>query len=156
YMEAILPEYEKLGQIRQPTGPALPGIAPSNVYPTADNQGVVIGANPDNVFRRFAAAVDHPEWAAEGAALSTHRRRGVAPGELDDAIVCWTSQRGVSDILQAMNAAAVPAGRIYTAADIAADPHYASREMVIDVPEPGLDGEGVRMQGIVPKLSETP
>ena len=156
YMEGILPEYEKLGQIRQPTGPSLPGIAPSNVYPTADGQWVVIGANQDNVFARFAAALAHPEWAAEGAELSTHAGRGARQVTLDDAIACWTRERTVDDILRTMDSAGVPAGRIYTAADIAVDPQYASRDMVIEVPEPGLDGEGVRMQGVVPKLSETP
>jgi crotonobetainyl-CoA:carnitine CoA-transferase CaiB-like acyl-CoA transferase len=156
YMEAILPEYEKLGRIRQPTGPALPGIAPSNVYPTADGQWVVIGANQDNVFRRFAAALGHAEWAAEGAPLATHHGRGLEQVELDDAIASWTSQRSVEAVLQAMDAAGVPAGRIYTAADISSDPHYMSRDMVIEVPEPGLDGEGVRMQGVVPKLSDSP
>jgi crotonobetainyl-CoA:carnitine CoA-transferase CaiB-like acyl-CoA transferase len=155
-MESILPEYEKLGQIRQPTGSALPGIAPSNVYPTADGQWVVIGANQDNVFRRFAAALDHPEWAVEGAQLSTHHGRGARQLELDDAIACWTRERAVDTVLRVMDAAGVPAGRIYTAADIAVDPQYASRDMVIEVPEPGLDGEGVRMQGVVPKLSDTP
>jgi crotonobetainyl-CoA:carnitine CoA-transferase CaiB-like acyl-CoA transferase len=156
YMEAILPEHEKLGHIRQPTGSALPGIAPSNVYPTADEQWVVIGANQDNVFARFAAALDRPEWAAPGAPLATHHGRGQRQLELDGAIAAWTRQRTTDTVLRAMDAAGVPAGRIYTAADIAVDPQYASREMVISVPEPGLGGEEVRMQGVVPKLSDTP
>jgi crotonobetainyl-CoA:carnitine CoA-transferase CaiB-like acyl-CoA transferase len=156
YMEAILPEYEKLGQIRQPTGPALPGIAPSNVYPSADGQWVVIGANQDNVFRRFAVALGHAEWAAEGALLSTHHGRGQQQVELDDAIATWTRSISANDILAAMDAAGVPAGRIYTGADIATDPHYAAREMVISAPDPGLEGEAIRMQGVVPKLSDTP
>jgi crotonobetainyl-CoA:carnitine CoA-transferase CaiB-like acyl-CoA transferase len=156
YMEAILPEYDKLGQIRQPTGPALPGIAPSNVYPSADGQWVVIGANQDNVFRRFAAALGHPDWAADSAPLSTHHGRGQHQVELDDAIATWTRERNVDQILAIMDAAGVPAGRIYTAADIAVDPQYASREMVISAPDPGLEGERVRMQGVVPKLSDTP
>ena len=156
YMESILPEYEKLGQIRQPTGSSLPGIAPSNVYPTRDGQWVVIGANQDNVFRRFAAALDHPEWASDGAPLSTHHGRGAQQVELDDAIASWTRARTTLEVLQLMDAAGVPAGRIYTAADIAVDPHYASRQMLVEVPDPGLSGETVRMQGVVPKLSETP
>jgi crotonobetainyl-CoA:carnitine CoA-transferase CaiB-like acyl-CoA transferase len=156
YMEAILPEYEKLGQVRQPVGPILPGLAPSNVYPTADGEWVVIGANQDNVFRRFAAALGRPEWAAEGAPFSTHEGRGAGQTELDDAIAAWTRERPTEAILGSMDQAGVPAGRIYTAADIARDPHYAAREMVIAVPEPALDGEEVRMQGVVPKLSDTP
>lgn len=156
YMESILPEFEKLGRVRQPVGSTLPGIAPSNVYPTAEGEWVVIGANADNVFRRFAAALGRPEWAAAGAPFSTHEGRGAGQAKLDDAIVAWTRERTTDDVLRTMDAAGVPAGRIYTAADVARDPHYAAREMVIEVPEPGLDGEGVRMQGIVPKLSETP
>jgi crotonobetainyl-CoA:carnitine CoA-transferase CaiB-like acyl-CoA transferase len=156
YMESILPEYEKLGVVRQPTGSALPGIAPSNVYPTSDGQWLVIGANQDNVFRRFAAAIGHPEWAAEGAELATHHGRGVHQIELDAAIAEWTRLHPVDSVLAKMDAAGVPAGRIFTAADIAIDPQYAARDMVIEVPEPALQGETVRMQGVVPKLSETP
>jgi crotonobetainyl-CoA:carnitine CoA-transferase CaiB-like acyl-CoA transferase len=156
YMEAILPEYEKLGVVRQPTGSALPGIAPSNVYPTQDDQWVVIGANQDNVFKRFAGAIDHPEWAADGAELATHHGRGEHQAELDAAIAVWTRRHSVQEVLEVMDSAGVPAGRIFTAADIGADPQYAAREMVIDVPEPSLAGEGVRMQGVVPRLSETP
>jgi succinyl-CoA---D-citramalate CoA-transferase len=117
---------------------------------------VVIGANQDSVFRRFAAALGHPDWAAEGAPLSTHHGRGQRQVELDDAIATWTRERNVDRILAIMDAAGVPAGRIYTAADIAVDPQYASREMVISAPDPGLEGERLRMQGVVPKLSDTP
>jgi crotonobetainyl-CoA:carnitine CoA-transferase CaiB-like acyl-CoA transferase len=156
YMESILPEFEKLGVLRQPTGSFLPGIAPSNVYPTADGEWVVIGANQDNVFKRFAAALGHAEWAAPGADLATHHGRGARQAELDDWIVSWTSGRTTADVLDTMEKAAVPAGRIYTAADIAQDPHYAAREMIIEVPDPGLHGEGVRMQGVVPRLSDSP
>lgn len=156
YMESILPEYEKLGTIRQPTGTLLPGIAPSNVYPSRSGDWIVIGANADNVFRRLAAALGHPEWADEGAAYSTHHGRGQHQLELDEQIVEWTSQREADEILRVMDGAGVPAGRIFTAAEIARDPHYAAREMVIRVPEPNLDGEEVPMQGVVPKLSATP
>ncbi|MDQ3810794.1 MAG: CoA transferase, partial [Chloroflexota bacterium] len=156
YMESILPEYDKLGVVRQPTGSALVGIAPSNVYPTADGQWVVIGANQDNVFRRFATAIGRPEWAAEGAALATHVGRGQRQAELDEAIAEWTRLQPTDVLLARLDAAGVPAARMYTAADIAADPHYAAREMIVEVAEPGLGGESVRMQGIVPRLSDTP
>lgn len=156
YMESLLPEYELLGVTRQPTGSILPGLAPSNVYPTADGVWLVIGANQDNVFRRFAAAVGRPEWAEDGAPYATHLGRGERQAELDEAIAAWTVERTSDEVLRLMDEAGVPAGRIYTAGDIASDPHYAAREMVIRVPEPGLDGEPVPMQGVVPKLSETP
>lgn len=156
HMESLLPQYEKLGIVRQPTGPVLPGIAPSNVYPTSSGEWVTIGANQDTVFKRFAAALEHPEWAADGAPFSTHAGRGARQAELDALVAEWTSQRTADEVLSAMDRAGVPAGRIYTAADIARDPHYRAREMILEIPEPGLGGETVSTQGIVPKLSDTP
>jgi crotonobetainyl-CoA:carnitine CoA-transferase CaiB-like acyl-CoA transferase len=156
HMESILPEYEKLGRVRQPSGAILPGIAPSSVYPTADGQWVVIGANADAVFRRFAAALGHPEWVAEDAPYATFEGRGAGQAELDAAIAEWTRRRTTDEVLRVMDEAGIPAGRIYTAVDIAGDPHYAAREMVISVPEPALGGEEIRMQGVVPKLGDTP
>ncbi len=156
YMEGLLPEYEKLGRIRRPAGAALPGIAPSNVYPTRGGEWVVIGANHDSVFKRMAAVLSHPEWVEPGGPYATHLGRGERQAELDALIAEWTVTRTADEVLRAMDHAGVPAGRIYTAADIAQDPHYAAREMVIAVPEPALDGEPIRQQGVVPKLSETP
>jgi crotonobetainyl-CoA:carnitine CoA-transferase CaiB-like acyl-CoA transferase len=156
YMESILPEYDKLGLVREPTGSILPRLAPSNVYPTADGSWIVMGANQDTVFRRLAKAIGKPEWAHDGSRYQSHLGRADHQAELDDEIAQWTLTRSAAEVLTILDAAGVPAGRIYTAADIAADPHYAAREMVISAPEPGLDGEPVRMQGIVPKLSDTP
>jgi crotonobetainyl-CoA:carnitine CoA-transferase CaiB-like acyl-CoA transferase len=156
YMESILPEYEKLGRVRRPTGSILPGIAPSNVYPTADDEWVVIGGNQDAVFKRMAAAMEHAEWTCEGGPFVTHEQRGGRQLELDGLIAEWTRTRSTDAVLHAMDAAGVPAGRIYTAADIAGDPHYAARGMIVEVPDPALHGETVRMQGVVPVLSETP
>lgn len=156
YMEGLLAEYDKLGTIRQPTGSTLPKIAPSNVYPTADDQWVLIGANADGVFKRLASAMGHPEWVAEGASYATHHGRGERQVELDGEIAQWTRTLAADDLLRQMETSGVPAGRIYTAADIARDPHYAAREMIVEVPEPGLDGEPVKMQGVVPKLGATP
>ncbi len=156
YMESILPEYEKLGRLRKPTGSILPGIAPSNVYPTASEEWVVIGGNQDTVFKRMSDAMGHPEWACEGGPFVTHEQRGERQMELDGLIAEWTRERSTDDVLSVMDAAGVPAGRIFTAADIARDPHYAARDMIISVPDPALDGETVRMQGVVPRLSGTP
>jgi crotonobetainyl-CoA:carnitine CoA-transferase CaiB-like acyl-CoA transferase len=156
YMESILPEYEKLGRVRRPTGSTLPGIAPSNVYPTAENEWVVIGGNQNAVFKRMAAAMGRPDWAADGGPFVTHEQRGERQFELDGLIAEWTRARATEVVLRAMDDAGVPAGRIYTAADIAGDPHYAARHMVVEVPDPALNGETIRMQGVVPVLSETP
>jgi crotonobetainyl-CoA:carnitine CoA-transferase CaiB-like acyl-CoA transferase len=156
YMESMLAEYVKLGEVRGPTGSVLPGIAPSNVYPSVDDEWVVIGANQDSVFRRLAEALGHAEWASPGSPYSTHIGRGHAQVELDDAIAQWSAQRPAAEIVGALCEAGVPCGQIYTARDIANDPHYRARQMILDVPEPALDGETIPMQGIVPKLSDTP
>ncbi|GAA1518654.1 CaiB/BaiF CoA transferase family protein [Nocardioides humi] len=156
YMEGIVPEFAKLGQVRGPSGPLLPGIAPSSVYPTLDGQWVVMGANKDNVFARLAEVMSRPDWVATDGPYRAHGQRGAAQLELDAAIAEWTARHGIDELLALLEDAGVPAGRIYTAPDILADPHYRAREMVIDVATPALDDETVPMQGVVPKLSHTP
>jgi crotonobetainyl-CoA:carnitine CoA-transferase CaiB-like acyl-CoA transferase len=156
YMESVLAEYDKLGRSREPSGSVLPGIAPSNVYPTADGEWIIIGGNQDSVFVRLAAAAGRPEWAEPGATYATHLGRGRHQAELDAALSAWTVERTAADLLKVLADAGVPAGRIYTARDIAVDPHYAAREMIVQVSDPGLDDETVPMPGIVPKLSATP
>jgi formyl-CoA transferase/succinyl-CoA--D-citramalate CoA-transferase len=156
YMESTLPEFEKLGRVRGPSGPVLPGIAPSNVYPAADGDWVIIGANSDSVFARLAGLAGRPEWIAPGAPYQSHLGRGQRQAELDAELCAWTSTLGSSELLKRLAEAGVPAGRIYTSRDIAADEHYAARDMIVEVPEPALDGESVREPGVVPKLSGTP
>lgn len=156
YMESILAEYEKLGRVRGAGGSLLPGIAPSNVYPTSNASWIVMGANQDSVFKRLAKALGRSEWCTQGSPYLTHEGRGAAQAELDTEIARWTKQRTTEDVLAILHEAGVPAGRIFTARDIATDPHYRAREMVLSVPEPGLGGESVPMHGVVPKLSATP
>lgn len=156
YMEAILPEYDKLGLIRQPMGGTLSRIAPSNLYPTKDSQWILIGGNTDAVFERLARVMRHPEWSAPDSPYATHVMRGDRQSELDGLIAQCTSHKDLRDLLEALTEAGVPAGRVFTAADISHDPHFSAREMIIEVPEPGLNGEMIRMQGVVPKMSGTP
>jgi len=156
YMESTLAEFVKLGHVRQPTGPLLPGIAPSNVYPTADHDWIIIGANQDSVFARLARAVGREDWLEPRSDYRTHLGRGRAQAELDAEIAAWTTVRTSADVLASLDVAGVPAGRIYTGRDISGDPQYAARQMILDVPEPGLGGETVPMPGVVPKLSRTP
>ncbi len=156
YMESTIAEFQKLEAVRQPTGAVLPGIAPSNVYPSADGVWVIIGANQDSVFTRLAAAMGRPDWSAAGSRYASHLGRGRHQAELDEEISRWSVGFASAELLERLGAAGVPAGRIYTARDIAGDPHYAARQMILQVPEPALDGENVAMPGIVPKLSETP
>jgi succinyl-CoA--D-citramalate CoA-transferase len=154
YMESILPEWKKLGAVRERTGSTLPGVAPSNVYPSREGEWVLIAANADAVFRRLADALGHPEWALDPR-FATHHARGEHQALLDSLIAEWTSQAAATEILARMDEAGVPAGRIYTARDIAQDPHYAARGMIVEQRQPEL-GETVPMQGVVPKLSDTP
>jgi crotonobetainyl-CoA:carnitine CoA-transferase CaiB-like acyl-CoA transferase len=156
YMEGILPEYDKLGLVRQPTGATLPKIAPSSVYPTADGELIVIGGNNDAVFARLASVMGRASWTDTDGPYRTSEQRGDAQTELDDAIAEWTSTIDAASLLCTLHEAGVPAGRVYTAADIACDPHYRAREMIVTVPEPNLAGEPVRGPGVVPKLSRTP
>ncbi len=156
YMESTLPELDKLDRVREPSGSVLPGIAPSNVYPTADGDWVIIGGNQDSVFSRLADLAGHPEWCAPGGRYRTHLARSEMQFELDAEIAAWTASMDSAPLLKVLFEAGVPSGRIYTSRDIATDPHYAARDMIIEVPEPTLGGEMVRQQGVVPKLSQTP
>lgn len=151
-MESLLPEYSAFGAVRQPAGSALPGIAPSNAYPCADGM-VVIGGNGDSIFKRLMLAIGRDDLATDPD-LSSNPGRVARVTEIDEAIGAWTSQRAVDQVLEVLNAVSVPVGRIYTAADIATDPHYQAREMILDVTTP--DGLALKVPGIIPKLSRTP
>ncbi|MCS3468082.1 crotonobetainyl-CoA:carnitine CoA-transferase CaiB-like acyl-CoA transferase [Pseudomonas sp. JUb42] len=152
-MESLIPEYDMLGHVRERSGGALPGIAPSNTYPTADGAYVVIAGNSDPIFKRLMQVIgrddlgDNPEFAHNDG-------RARQSDLLDQAIADWTSSQPIDVVLQALEQAEVPAGRIYSVADIVADPHYQARDMLLDAQLPG--GAAVKMPGIVPKLSETP
>jgi crotonobetainyl-CoA:carnitine CoA-transferase CaiB-like acyl-CoA transferase len=156
YMESLLPEFEKLGRVRRPSGPVLPGIAPSNVYPAADGHWVIIGANQDSVFARLAELADRPDWVAAGGPYATHLGRGERQAELDAELCAWTVTLDSGELLKRLAAGGIPGGRIFTARDIAADEHYTARDMILEIPEPTLAGETVREPGVVPKLTGTP
>ncbi len=152
-MESLVPEYDMLGEVRERTGGALPGISPSNTYPSADGGFVVIAGNSDPIFRRLMGAIGRADLAADPA-LQTNSGRVLRNGELDHAIAHWTAALPTDQVLAALEAAQVPAGRIYSVADIIADPQYRARDMIQPMTLP--DGVQVMMPGIVPKLSETP
>ena len=151
-MESLLPEYSAFGAVRQPAGSALPGIAPSNAYRCADGQ-VVIGGNGDSIFKRLMQAVGRDDLAADPG-LANNAQRAARVDALDAAITAWTVQRTVAEVVATLQAASVPVGRIYTVADIAADPHYLARGMLQTVQT--SDGLTLAVPGIVPKLSATP
>ncbi|AFT88810.1 CaiB/BaiF CoA transferase family protein [Paraburkholderia phenoliruptrix] len=152
-MESLVPEYDLLGHVRERSGGALPGIAPSNTYPTEDDGYVVIAGNSDPIFRRLMQVIGRPDLA-DDPALAHNDGRVRHCATLDDAIAAWTSHHSTQDVLAALEGADVPAGRIYSVADIVADPHYQARDMLLQAQLPG--GASVKMPGIVPKLSDTP
>ena len=181
-MESLLPEYSAFDAVRGPAGSALPGIAPSNAYRCMDNGSaaasagppqaspappggseprtagsvgayVLIAGNGDSIFKRLMKVIGRDDLAADPA-LADNAGRVARVDELDQAIGRWTAQRSVADVLAALDKAAVPAGRIYTVADIAADPHYQARGMLDSVQME--DGTVLAVPGIVPKLSVTP
>ena len=152
-MESTIPEYALAGHARGRTGAILPFVAPSNTYPTSEGDYVVIGANADTVFGRFAGAVGHPEWA-ESEKYATHHARGENQQELDGMISAWTGQRTAEEVLEAMKEAGVPAGKLYTAEDMLSDEQYAARGSIVEVEDPDIGP--FPMQNVVPRLSETP
>ena len=152
-MESLLPEYAAEGYVRERTGSTLPGIAPSNLYPCSDGAYVLIAGNADSLFNRLMTAIGRPDLR-DDPALARNDGRAAQMQRIDEAISQWTQQKNLTEVLEAMEKAEVPAGRIYSAADIAADPHFAARGMI----QEGLagDGEPLKVPGVVPKLSATP
>jgi len=152
-MESLLPEYSAFGAVRGAAGSALPGIAPTNAYRCADGGYALIAGNGDSIFRRLMTLIGRDDLAND-ASLADNTGRVARVEELDAVIGAWTAQRSVDDVLAALDSATVPSGRIYTVADIAADPHYRARDMLQDVALD--DGSTLTLPGIVPKLSATP
>lgn len=152
-MESLLPEWSLAGYQRERTGSVLPNIAPSNVYPTSDGELILIAANQNSVFRRLAGVMGRPALA-DDERYATHGARGVNMPELDDLIAAWTATVTAEDLLTMLHAGGVPAGRIYQAKDMLADPHFAAREAIVRLVHPQL-GE-LPMQGVFPRLSSTP
>jgi formyl-CoA transferase len=152
-MESLITEYDGAGYIRERTGPILPNVAPSNVFDTADGKLLLIAANQDTVFRRLAAAMGRPELA-EDARYATHAARGAHQVELDGLINAWTKTLELAPLEALLTEHGVPCGLIYTAPDMLADPHFAAREAIVEVPHPAFGP--LKMQNVAPRLSDTP
>ena len=152
-MESLLPEYDAFGVVRERAGSALPGIAPTNAYACRDGSYVLVAGNGDSIFKRLMQAIGRDDLAADPR-FAHNDGRAAASDELDAAIGAWTAQRSRDEVLAALDAAQVPAGQIYSVADIAADPQYLAREMIVQIT--ANDGRPLRVPGIVPKLSATP
>jgi len=152
-MESLIPEYSLFQHVRERTGASLPGISPSNTYPSGDGQYVIIAGNGDGIFKRLMLAIDRPDLA-DDPRLAHNDGRVTHNTMLDDAIGNWTRRHSRDHILAVLEKADVPSGKIYTAQDIVEDPQYKAREMIERVALD--DGTPVDFPGIVPKLSDTP
>jgi len=152
-MESLVPEFDVLGFKRERAGNELPGITPSNTYATRDGKFVIIGANNDSIFRRLMTAMGRTDLANDPS-LATNAGRVPRARELDLAIETWTKEHDLDAVLDALERAEVPSGRVYDAEDIVNDAHYAARKVIEQWKLP--DGTAMKIPGIVPKLSDTP
>ncbi len=151
-MESLIPEYGLTGKSREPAGSSLPGIAPSNAYPSNDGW-VLVAGNGDSIFKRLMTLIGREDLANDPD-LADNQGRVKRVEEIDLAIAQWTRQRSSAEVVEQLNKASVPGGLIYTAADIAKDRHYVARDMLLTVKD--HKGADVLQPGIVPKLSRTP
>ncbi|HLS51053.1 MAG TPA: CoA transferase [Burkholderiaceae bacterium] len=152
-MESLIPEYSVKGTVRGRTGSSLPGIVPSNTYRCRDDHYVAVAANADGLFKRLMTVINRPDLR-DNPSLAHNDGRAKQVDEIDGAIATWCARHTSTEVVEQLDAVGVPCGRIYTAADIAADLHFQAREMLLPFTLP--DGQAVTMPGIVPKLSETP
>ncbi|MGB3437656.1 MAG: CoA transferase [Actinophytocola sp.] len=151
--EALVADHAIAGVRRERSGSVLPGVAPSNVYPTSDGEFILVAANQDTVFRRLATAMGRPELGASDE-FGTHTARGARQAELDALIGDWTGGMTVAGALAVLDDHGVPAGRVYTAADMLVDPHFIARCSLVEVEDDDLGP--IPMQAVAPRLSATP
>ncbi len=152
--ESTIPDYDVGGVVRGPSGTRLEGIAPSNIYRTADGSWVVIAANQDTVFARLCTAMGRPELTSDER-FASHPARGRNQDELDEIIAAWAARREPGEIIETLSAAGVIAGPINTVAEVVADPQLRSRGMIAEHWDAGAE-RTVLGPGIVPVLSESP
>jgi formyl-CoA transferase len=152
-MENLITEYDLTGYVRERSGSVLPGIAPSNAYPCAGGELILIGGNGDTVYARLCDAMERPDLKTDPKFVD-HAARGKHQAELDGLIAAWTGAHELDELLALLEAKGVPASRVYRAPDMLADPQFAAREDIVQLPHP-VFGQ-VKMQNAFPKLSATP
>ena len=151
-MEAVVPEFDGAGVIRQPSGTTVTGIVPTNTYRCKNGKYVVIGGNGDSIFQRLMEVAGHPEMARDPR-LANNAGRVQHEQEIDNALAAWCMSKDAAEILQLLEQARVPGGPIYNAADMLADPHFQARGMFEQVE---IDGKPLKIPALVPRLTETP
>ena len=152
-MENTVTEFDRGGHIRERSGSFLPGIAPSNAYPTRDGKTVIVGANQDSLFRRLCAAMGKAALA-DDERYATHQARGRNQPEVDAIVGQWTARHDAAEVVDLLAEVGVPAGLTYTAADMLSDPHFTERESITRIDDPVLGPTA--MQNVTPKLSVSP
>lgn len=151
-MEAVVPEFDGAGVIRQPSGTTVTGIVPTNTYRCKNGKYVVIGGNGDSIFQRLMKVAGYPDMAAD-ARMATNAGRVQHEQDIDNALAAWCMSKDADDILQLLETARVPAGPIYTVEDMFADPHFNARGMFEQVE---INGKPLKIPAVLPKLAETP
>ncbi len=151
-LESTVPEFDRLGTVRGPSGTTITGVVPSNAYPCADGRSVVIGANNGANFRRLMTAIGRADLAAD-AALAANPVRVARQAELDAAIGAWTRTLAAGEVVERLAKAAVPASTIFSVADMLADPHYRARQLFERLE---VNGRPLTLPAVAPKLSRTP
>jgi len=152
-MENLVTEYDLTGYVRERSGSILPGIAPSNAYPCAGGEMILIGGNGDNVYARLTEVMERPDLKADPKFVD-HASRGQNQAELDAIIAEWTSRHSLDALLKLLEAKGVPASRVFRAPDMLEDPQYQAREAIVATEHPVFGT--VKMQNAFPKLSRTP
>ncbi len=151
-MEAVVPEYDRAGVVREPSGSTITGIVPTNTYRCRDELFVIIGGNGDSIFKRLMRAAGRPDLA-DDPRLETNEGRVRHEREIDDALAAWTATLGAEQVLTALGEARVPAGPIYSVREMMEDPHYRARGLFEEMP---VSGRPLKIPSIQPKLTETP
>ena len=151
-LESVVPEFDRAGAVRGPSGRTVSGIVPSNAYPTADGEWVVVGANNSANFRRLMQTIGRADLAADPE-LELNPGRVRRQAELDEAITLWTQSQPAAVVVERLVAAAVPASTIYTVADMFADPHYQARGLFESVE---AAGRALVLPAMLPRLAESP
>ncbi len=151
-MEAVVPEYDRMGMIREPSGTTITGVVPTNTYPCKDDKYIIIGGNGDSIFRRLMNTAGRPDMA-DDPELTDNAGRLKHQERVDGAIADWTMTLTSTEILEVLEEARVPAGLIYSVADMVNDPHFQARGLFEEV---DAGGKPLKLPAIVPKLSKTP
>ena len=151
-LEAVIPEYDGAGVIRQPSGTTVTGIVPTNTYKCADGKFLVIGGNGDSIFARLMTAVGRADMGTD-AKYATNADRVVHEAELDKVLASWCDSYPLSEAMTILEEHRVPCGPVYNAADMVEDEHFKYRELFETVE---INGEPLKLPAIMPKLQGTP